>query len=471
MSKPVPVELQNQLRQLGQEHLLTGWENLSDAEVAHFVQQLETIDFEQLQQLYQSHHNTLSSHDETSVEEAMPPENLVRLPVTQEEKQQWQAATVVGKEILAAGKVGIILVAGGQGTRLGFPHPKGMFPIGPVSERTLFQHLIEQAIGRGQQAGVTIPYFVMTSDATHEETITHFAEQNNFGIAPDDLFFFKQGNMPAVDTKTGKLLLEKHGQLCLSPDGHGGMVAALGDSGLLSEMQSRGIEYLYYHQVDNPTAIVCDPAFLGFHQLHRSEMSTKVAAKRNAKEKMGVVVSLNGITQIIEYSDLPDAVAAKTDEENKLLLWAGNMAIHLFNRSFLEQLNNQHGSLPFHVAHKEVPCINATGEPVKPTAPNANKFERFIFDALFHTKTALVVEANRQREFNPVKNEKGNDSPETSRVALTAIHTEWLTEAGIDVPKDASVEISPLFALDATGIAEQIQSGKTPVAPHVIIGD
>ena len=225
--------------------------------------------------------------------------------------------------MLAEGKVGIILVAGGQGTRLGFPHPKGMFPVGPVSERTLFQHLIEQAIARGKRAGVTIPYFVMTSDATHDETIAHFVENNNYGLAANDLFFFKQGNMPAVDTETGQILIERPGQLCLSPDGHGGMLSALADSELLEEMESRGIEYLYYHQVDNPTAIVCDPVFLGFHQLHHSEMTTKVAAKRNAEEKMGVVVSLDGKTEIIEYSDLSDKLAAQTDDNGELLPLGG----------------------------------------------------------------------------------------------------------------------------------------------------
>ncbi len=471
MSIPFPPALQNKLQSFNQSHLLMGCENLTYAEINNFMHQLDAIDFDQLLYLYQSHHSKSSSIKEEQPTDISPPEDLVRLPVTTKEKQEWQAATIVGEEMLAAGKVGIILVAGGQGTRLGFPHPKGMFPIGPVTERTLFQHLIEQAIARSQQANVTIPYFVMTSDATHDETIAHFAENNNYGLATDDLFFFKQGNMPAVDAETGKILIERPGQLCLSPDGHGGMLAALADSGLLEEMKSRGIEYLYYHQVDNPTAIVCDPPFLGFHQLHNSDMTTKVAAKRNAEEKMGVVVSLDGKTEIIEYSDLSDELAAQTDDDGGLLLWAGNMAVHIFNRSFLEQLNHQSDSLPFHVAHKAVTHWGSTCEEIESNKPNANKFERFIFDALPHAKTALVVEADRQREFNPVKNKEGHDSPETSRSALTKIHTEWLTQAGIDVPANVSVELSPLFALDAATVKARIETGQLLADSDVVMGE
>ena len=274
--------------------------------------------------------------------------------------------------------------------------------------------------------------------------------------------------MPAVDEKSGRLLLEDKGQIATSPDGHGGMLSALSSSGLLDEMGNRGIEILYYHQVDNPTAIVCDPAFIGFHVLRNAEMSTKVVEKRSAEEKMGVVVDVDSQMQVIEYSDLPDEIAHKTDSNGNLLLWAGSMAIHLFNREFLERLDEQEEGLPFHIAHKTVPYLDDTGEPVDPKSPNAYKFERFIFDAMLSAKTALVVEADRFREFNPVKNGEGNDSPQTCRAAMTAIFTSWLQQAGADVAEGIDVEISPLFALDAEEAQQKIEPGKRFTEPNYL---
>ncbi len=335
-----------------------------------------------------------------------------------------------GDELLRAGKVGAILVAGGQGTRLGFDKPKGMYPIGALSHAPLFQILAQQLLARSRRAAAPIPYFIMTSDATHDETVAFFGEHKNFGLPAGDVFFFQQGNMPAVDAASGKLLVASDQTLSTSPDGHGGMLTALAKSGLLAEMNRRGIEYLHYHQVDNPTAIVCDPVFLGFHAELGCDMSVKVVAKRSAAERMGVAVDVDGVTQIIEYSDLPLDVARKTDAAGALLLWAGSTAIHVFTRAFLDRLVEHGDALPFHVAHKKVPYCDADGKLVNPERENAYKFERFIFDALPLAKRALVLETDRAREFNPVKNASGDDSPETARAALASLFHGWLRAAG-----------------------------------------
>src|SRR5690606_11907432 len=90
---------------------------------------------------------------------------------------------------------------------------------------------------------------------------------------------------------------------------------------------------------------------------------------------------------------------------------------------------------------------------------NAIKFERFIFDALPLAEKTLVVEADRSREFNPVKNAEGSDSPATTRAAIDALGKAWLRHAGCDVADDAIVEISPLFAIDARDVARKVKPG------------
>ncbi|QDT63038.1 UTP--glucose-1-phosphate uridylyltransferase [Calycomorphotria hydatis] len=451
---PAPQELMAILAPHTQSHLIEDWDELSQEQRSHLESQIQAIDFDVISQLFHEKKNSTSAHDDDIAARAKPPSVFVGQPFTEDKVA---GAKQTGEELIAAGKVGAILVAGGQGTRLGFDHPKGMYPIGPVSGAMLFSFLCGQIVNRSKKAGATIPYYIMTSDATHEETVDCFEKENYFGLNPDDVFFFKQGTMPAVDMHTGHVLLAEKGKIATSPDGHGGLLNGLDKSGALADMQSRGIEVLHYHQVDNPTAIVCDPIFLGLHQQHNSQVSTKVLAKVNAAEKMGVVCEVDGKTQIVEYSDIPDDIAAKTDEDGELLLKWGNTAIHVFSRSFIETLCKEGTGLPFHIANKKLPHLDQTGQVIKPETPNAFKFEKFIFDALPLAKTALVVETSRAREFNPVKNAEGNDSPATAKAALSALFKSWLEEAGAEIADDAVVEIDPAFAVSAEELKGKVE--------------
>lgn len=454
--------LTERLQRYGQEHLLRWWGELTSAERERFAAELERVDFERIAGLCRGRAEPAGRSDETPADKARraaSPRELIRLQRTKDEREEWRRAERRGRELLSSGKVGAILVAGGQGTRLGFPHPKGMFAIGPVSGKSLFQLFFESLQARSRSAGATIPYYIMTSDATHEETVAFLEAHRYFGSNPRDVRIFRQGNMPAADAATGRLLLEEKGRLSLSPDGHGGLLEALSRQDLLEDMRSRGIEFLYYHQVDNPTAIICDPVFLGFHELRRSSVSTKVVAKRSPEEKMGVAVEVDGRTQIIEYSDLPDEVARRTDTRGNLELWAGSTAMHVFSRAFLQELIDTGNELPFHLAHKKVPYLDENGRPVEPEEPNALKFERFIFDVLPRADCALVLEADRGREFNPVKNADGADSPKTSRAALVALHREWLLDASARIGEDVPVEISPLFAQNSDELRKKLKPG------------
>jgi UDP-N-acetylglucosamine/UDP-N-acetylgalactosamine diphosphorylase len=462
MAGELPDKLRRELTRHGQEHVLRLWDKLGPAPRERLLGQLQALDLDELEALVASRQKTGAAQQDALVERsrrAMPPQSMVRLPKTAGERSRWEKACQAGEELLRAGKVAAILVAGGQGTRLGFDKPKGMFPIGLVSHAPLFQILAQQLLARSRRAGAPIPYFIMTSDATHDETVAFFRAHDHFGLPAGDVFFFQQGNMPAVDAETGKLLISSDQTLSTSPDGHGGMLTALAKSGLLAEMNRRGIEFIHYHQVDNPTAIVCDPALLGFHSQMGCDMSVKVVAKRSAEERMGVAVDVDGVTQIIEYSDLPLDVARKTDSTGSLLLWAGSTAIHVFSRRFLDRLVARGDALPFHVAHKKVQYCDPNGKLINPASENAYKFERFIFDALPLAERALVLETDRAREFNPVKNATGDDSPQTAQTALARLYHDWLRSAGAEVDDSTPVEISPLFALDGDELRAKIKPG------------
>jgi len=360
-----------------------------------------------------------------------------------------------GVEALAAGQIGVLLVAGGQGSRLGFDHPKGLFRIGPVSGASLLQIHFEKALASARRYGAAVPIYMMTSPVTHDEQVEFLDAHQRFGLAGDDVVLFRQGTMPSVDANTGKLLLAEKDSLFLSPDGHGGMVAALAASGAIEHMKRRGIQHLFYLQVDNPLTPIADPEFVGHHLLANSELTSMAVAKQTPKDRLGVFAVIDGRLQVIEYSDLPDDVAELRDPDGTLKFWAGSIAVHVFSVAFLERALALKDAMPFHIARKKVAYIDQSGQLVQPAEPNALKFERFIFDLLPHANNPLVVEYAERDVFAPLKNAPGaeRDTPEYVHRFMIAQHRQWLEAAGTRVADGVAVEISPLWALDAEAAA------------------
>jgi UDP-N-acetylglucosamine/UDP-N-acetylgalactosamine diphosphorylase len=459
----LPDALRKELVQFDQLHLIRFWDSLSEQEKQSLLEQIRHIDFALMQRL------ALGADDAPDwaclAAKAEPPP-AIRLK-DEAAGISSNAALQAGEEALRNNRVAMILAAGGQGTRLGFDHPKGLFPIAPLSRRTLFEMHVDRLRAVGQRYGVKIPLLVMTSPATDMETRNYFLRHRNLGLRPEELTIFCQGSMPAVDAVTGKILLASKGEIALSPDGHGGLLAALNRHGLLNTAAHQGIEYFFYAQVDNPLVPPADAALLGYHILARSEMTTQVVQKRFALEKVGNVVAIDGKVQIIEYSDLPSRFAEQTNTDGSLKLWAGNIAVHIFDVGFLRRVSQHAGALPFHRARKPVPCLDPSGNPLQPTGANAIKFERFIFDLLPLAERAIVVEGDAREVFAPVKNADGaaTDTPAATQAALIALHSEWLKSAGCTIGPGVKVEIHPTWALDATEVQFKINQ------PLTILGD
>jgi UDP-N-acetylglucosamine/UDP-N-acetylgalactosamine diphosphorylase len=460
------------LKQHGQEHVLHWWDDLAEDERARIVAEIQTIDFDQLDTLIA----TLVKHDSppAPAPERVGPIEVFRLPQTDGERVARRHVVDVGAAALAEGEVAVVVVAGGSGTRLGFEGPKGTYPIGPVSQASLFQIHAEKIIARGRRHGRELPLYVMTSPDNHEATVRFFAERDNFGL--EHVRFFVQGQMPAVDRVTGRVLLAGKGDLALSPDGHGGTLSALAAPGpggapsCLDEMRDRGVRTIFYFQVDNPLVEIAEPAFIGLHRQNGADVSFKVIEKLSPDEKLGVVVTVDGTPQVIEYSDLPPALAEQREPDGRLKFWAGSIAVHIFERSFIESLCDGL-NLPFHRALKKVPYMDDSGRLVAPSEPNAVKFERFIFDSLPLARRWTLVETDRALEFEPLKNAVGPESPATVRQRMSDLFAGWLEHAGAAVPRRDNgsvpfgIEISPLFALDAAELKNLIEPGMVIEGP------
>jgi UDP-N-acetylglucosamine/UDP-N-acetylgalactosamine diphosphorylase len=446
-----------------QEHLLAFWDRLNDNQRKELAGQIGRIDFALLDRLY-SRRNDQGNILELA-NRAEPPQ-AIRLDKSQNPFTPEQALQK-GREALAAGHVGVMLVAGGQGTRLGFDHPKGMYRIGPISGRSLFQIHVEKIVAASRRYGVKIPFYIMTSPKTHDETVEFFRQNNRFGLPEDDLIIFCQGTMPAVDAATGKVLLESPCRIALSPDGHGGMLAAFASSGGLSNAERRGIRHLFYFQVDNPLIDICAPEFIGYHILAKSELTTQVIAKRDPQDKVGNVVRVKDRLHVIEYSDLHEDVANRRNADNTLAIWAGSIAVHMMDTAMLRRLAETAEGLPFHYASKKVSYIDAAGQEIESKKPNAIKFERFIFDLMPLANNAIVVEIDQNEGFGPLKNASGAafDTPEMVRGMMIAQHTRWLSQAGAEVSEGVPVEICPLLALDAEELSQKLPPGARVTKP------
>lgn len=455
-----PPDLVRRLRLHGQDHVLSGWDRLTTHERASFVGQLAGIDLAELDALYKR-------KDEPHT--VLPPrERIAPLPVESGDALP-PSAIAAGEDALRRGQIAALVVAGGQGSRLGFDKPKGMFPVGPVSGASLFQVHAEKVLALSRKYGNPVPLLVMTSPATHTDTEAFFRDNRYFGLPAGQVTFFQQASMPALDLATGKLLLDGPGSLFLSPNGHGGTLTALADSGLLADLKARGVRHVFYFQVDNPLVDVCDPAFVGRHIETGSEASSKIVFKEKPEEKVGVYALVDGRCGIIEYSDLPAEMAAEREPSGELRFRAGSPAIHVFSVPFLERVTTGAGRLAYHVARKKVPHYDpATGGMVTPDQENALKFELFVFDALPLAERWLAVSVRREDEFAPLKNATGSDSPEAVRRAIADRSARWLTAAGVEVPAGTPVEVRPVFALNAAECVTKLPPAFRVTGPTVL---
>ena len=375
------------------------------------------------------------------------------VPESSEQEALYERAFKHGEDLVRAGKTAAFTVAGGQGTRLGYDGPKGTLPVSPIKNKPLFQLFAEQIRGIAEKYEVMIPWYIMCSPLNLEATTSHFEKNNYYGLGKENLKFFAQGVMPATDFD-GNLLLASADSLAISPNGHGGSLKALIDSGSINEMVLLGIEHVSYFQVDNPLVSVINPLFIGLHDLQTSEMSSRSLTKTGPFEKLGNFVSTGDRISIIEYSDLPQEKALEKEEDGRIKYRAGSPAIHVLRRDFIEQFASGEIKLPYHRAEKKVAHLNENGDLVTPEKPNAVKFETFVFDALPLAKNPLILEADRLEEFSPVKNKTGIDSLESSRSDQSKRARRWLEKAGYMVNEESTVEISPRTfpsALDLQG--------------------
>ncbi|KAI8092984.1 nucleotide-diphospho-sugar transferase [Halteromyces radiatus] len=492
--------LKTKYEQAGQGQVFQFYDELNVEEKARLMEQLLEIDVERVNSIYQkaiqastvSHHNeqveplTKDVFDTILTDDEQPTNSRKR---KYKDIQDWET---LGLSLIAKNQVAVILMAGGQGTRLGSSAPKGCYDINLPSKKSLFQLQAErilrlqevaQQYALPQQQKVIIPWYIMTSGPTHQPTVDFFKQHQFFGLDEKNITFFEQGTLPCL-TMDGKIIMESKGKVAIAPDGNGGIYAAVQNKGVIEDLKRRGILYTHCYCVDNCLAKVADPVFVGYCVSKETDCGVKVVRKTKPDEPVGVVCRRGGRYGVVEYSEISKELSEKRDpEDGGLMLRAANIVNHFFSTAFLERVPEFAGELEYHIAKKKIKHVDiSTGETVVPTSNSGMKLECFVFDVFPFSQHFSVLEVDRKEEFSPLKNAPGTgvDCPETSRRDLISQHIRFVQAAGgtvkgvpshitdaSQIPDDCHLEISPWVSYAGEGLSDVV-NGKVVVTPAVI---
>ena len=487
-AQTVPPALEERLGAFGQAHTLDWLKRgmLSFAQATELVGQLSALDLQRVADAYGSTQVAEVAATASAAESTIEPPDVSSCEALESiAVEETCRLDSIGREEIASGRVAVIILGGGQGTRLGFDGPKGLYNIGLPSGKSLFQLYAErivrlqEVVTETTKKKTTIPLYVMTSPLNHATTEEFFKHRNFFGLDAQHVHFFRQGTLPALTGNAspeggGRIIMQSGHQLSEAPDGNGGIYNALEVTGVLAALEASQARSVHVFSVDNAVCKVADPVFLGFCLSRDAEVGNKVVWKPSSNEKVGVVARRNGRAAIVEYSELSEDLATQTDPATgKLSFGAGNICNHYFTVPFLRKVatayRNEPAVMPYHVAKKKIPFADVeTGTTLPmPEAPNGIKLEAFIFDSFPLAGKSAILEVNREEEFSPVKNAPGSgstDSPDTARSIIMALHRRWAEAVGATFntadASDVPFEISPLVSYAGEDLVSSL-GGKT----------
>lgn len=461
----------------GQEHLLRYWDELSEDQRALLLEDIGELNLEEVKEFFERATSSMAESGEKLDDKMKPVCEDKFLSISGSNPDQLTKYYDEGLRQISGSKVGVLLMAGGQGTRLGFAHPKGMYNVGLPSNKSLF-HVQAQRILKLQRlaaefAGKSgrITWYIMTSEATMVPTKKYFEQNNYFGLEEENIVMFEQGSLPCYDFN-GKILLDEKHRISKAPDGNGGLYRALRDRGILDDLERRGVLYLHAHSVDNILIKVADPIFIGYCVEQSADCAAKVVEKSHPNEAVGVVCQVDGKYQVVEYSEITQKTAELRKPDGRLTFNAGNICNHFFTTSFLRKIGSTfEKELKLHVAKKKIPFVDESGMRCTPDKPNGIKIEKFVFDVFQFAQHFVTVEVPRDEEFSALKNadSAGKDCASTARADIYRLHKKYVEAAGGTVD-GVEVEISPLLSYGGEGLGS-IVKGKTFACPAYLAAD
>lgn len=369
-----------------------------------FANEVLKINFEQLNKLY----DKAIKNEKVENSKIEPIPYIEKDKLSEEEKEHYKK---IGENIIRNNEYAVVTMAGGQGSRLGHDGPKGTFDFGLENHKSIFEVLCDRLKEAYKKYNVYIPWYIMTSRQNNEDTINFFKKNNYFGYSKENVYFFKQGELPVLNDQ-GKLMLNKEGNINTAADGHGGVFISMEKEKITENMKQRGIKWVFIGPVDNVLIKMIDPIFIGICQDKNVLAGGKSIIKAYPEERVGVFCKKDGKPDVIEYTEISKEMAEMKNDKGELVYAESHINCNVFNIDIIEKISKN--KLPYHSAHKKIEYLNKEGQVVKPEEPNAYKFEAFIFDAFKMLDEMTIFRVKREEEFAPIKNAEGKDSPETA---------------------------------------------------------
>lgn len=400
------------LEKYNQEHILNFYDKLSEEGQNKLISQILNIDFEQISKLYEN-----TKHEIEFGNAKIEPINY--LEKDKISKEDFEKFDKIGTDVIKQGKLAVVTMAGGQGTRLGHKGPKGTYDLGLDSHKSIFEILCDTLKKAKEDYGTYVQWYIMTSEENNKQTVEFFEENNYFGYDKDKVMFFKQGQLPMCDTQ-GKLIIDENGLIKEAADGHGGVFESMRKGAVIDDMKQKGIEWAFIGGVDNVLVKMVDSVLIGLAIANNVPAAGKSVVKAGPKERVGVFCKRNGKPSVIEYTEITDEMAEAKNENGELIYGESHILCNLFSVKAIDEISKN--KLPYHSAFKKAKYINEKGELVVPEKPNAYKFEAFLFDAFESLSDMAIMRVKREEEFAPVKNAEGVDSPDTARELYKNFH-------------------------------------------------
>lgn len=403
------------VKEYNQEQLLKAYDRIEDPkQKQEFLDSILTIDFKRIKEMYEER-NEKPSFTDSKIE---PIDYIDKSKMSEED---YEKCLELGTNAIKSGKLAIVTMAGGQGTRLGHTGPKGTYDLGLESHKSIFEILTDTIKEAKEQYNVDIPWYIMTSEENNQDTVDFFEKHNYFGYPKNCVTFFKQGKLPMLSTD-GKLLINEKGKIKEAADGHGGIFNSLLREGMIYDMKARNIEWVFIGGVDNVLVKPVDPVLIGLSIKKNVKAAGKSIVKANPHEKVGVFCKRNGRPSVVEYSEISEEMAEELDKNGELKYGESHILCNLFSLEAIDKISEM--KLPYHIAFKKAKYIDEDGNLVNPDKPNAYKFEAFLFDAFESLDALVILRVKREEEFAPVKNAEGTDSPETARELYINFHNK-----------------------------------------------
>lgn len=465
--------LKSSLVSHGQEHLLAFWDDLTPEQKDNLYRDVHSIDLQSvLDGFALCMRKELAVTDKEDNLQPLPQEACESVFGCDKDNERW---TRLGLKEISEGKVALLLMAGGQGTRLGVHYPKGMYNVGLQSGKCLYQ-LQAQRVQRQEKlaaelygASKSIQWYIMTSEHTKRATIDYFKSNDWFGLSEENIIFFEQEMIPCISLD-GKIIMSTKYSVARAPGGNGDLYRSMGNEGVLQDMLKKGIRSVHCYCVDNILVKVPDPLFIGCCLERQSDCGAKVVSKAYPTEAVGVICECNGKWKVVEYSEISSDTAHLTREDGKLLYSQGNICNHYFTVQFLQKIiDEKEKELTHHVAKKKVPTVNSCGEPVTPEKVNGIKMEKFVFDVFQFSERFTVLEVARNEEFSPLKNGPGAEkcTPQTCLTDLSDLHKKWIQKAGGAFVNEGPCEISPLMSADGENLEKFVKDKTLSLPLHL----